>query len=386
MSKEQDISQPPSAIERSPSGLSSPDHRTQLRERSRELSQNPSPIDVLRMSIPDKYVYIQDAGSGSYGHVFYCAPKEYIHKRSSVNVVRSKAVVIKVAKRAEDDDKGFIFRNALAREVETAGYFHGNLPEQRDHEDLSLADIFDYDRSCLDELQCDWGCFEAIPSGLTLWTLCKATQRHGIRVTEELSFHFMRQITGALDALHNLSQDGIVHRNVNPQNVMIRFPGRHPSRLPDAVLIDCGSVEFATPDLVKEDIKDTFGMLKFFNKAGWGCDVGHGTQEKPICSKGYLSGQEAYDKSSDMSGLDTSLHSPEWLDLQQWLSKDHIANADGELKAMRYRFLPWTKKWQQEAVDRGGPSPKSLELLRAAQQDANSLSDDSIRAVLAKFE
>ena len=83
-------------------------------------------------------MYIQDAGCGSNGRVFYCAPKEVINTRTNLNEVRSEVVVIKVANRVGEEENDFECKLALAKDTETTSYSHEYLPDKRDYEEISF--------------------------------------------------------------------------------------------------------------------------------------------------------------------------------------------------------------------------------------------------------
>jgi serine/threonine protein kinase len=157
--------------------------------------------------------------------------------------------------------------------------------------------LYDYNTSIA-----PWYSMEAVTSGLTLEKLYQGSEERRLPVPEELAFHLVEQVTKATLFLHE--KCGIVHADVNRENIMLRYPGRQTAVMPDVIMVDWSLWEEANEERIVKDTNDVYeSVFPVIFKAGWECGSSHNRED---CK------------------TNKTTHSAAWIDLHRAMSEQQL--------------------------------------------------------------
>jgi serine/threonine protein kinase len=320
-------------------------HRNVIQDSRRDASQE---------SFEQRFELVHAAGMGFFGVVFYALIKsDFLLEKSRLksDTLRydgtSGLQKIKAVKICNPLCPSGVRASAsyLNKEIRAVRQIWSCMEEPFQH---SFVKFHEYNTS-----DTPWYSMEPVISGLTLESLYKTTQTKQQPLPEDLTFHFIDQVTKACNFLHTKCR--IVRADVKLENIMLRYPGREAPLMPDLVMIDWSLWEEASDELILKDTADVYQAISpVFFEGGWPCGTHH---ERDACI------------------LTNTIHSQEWLHLY-----DVISTKKCSIQSLSESIASLANESRQQVVVNSEAANVIGDLLAAA---SSSFTEADLREALA---
>jgi serine/threonine protein kinase len=242
----------------------------------------------------DAFEPIHVAGVGFFGVVMYALTKQNLQLEGATMKDRKEGlqniVAVKICRPGCPSGIRDSAKRLIA-EIEAMRCVKQNMKDSFRH---YFAELYEHNTS-----QMPWYSMEPILSKMTLDSLCNASKTSMLPVPEALAFHLVDQVARAYHFLHHACK--IVRLDANPNNIMLRYPGRETPLMPDIVLIDWSLWREASEQAIRKDTQGLYECIyPALCEAGWLCG---GSHDRDLCV--------AYNIN----------HSVDWIHLQDKLHK-----------------------------------------------------------------
>jgi serine/threonine protein kinase len=251
-------------------------------------------LEACSKTFEDQFSPLEVAGIGSFGIVFSATTKSKPHidklgtpqhrDASEGSGTQALQAVKLCLPGCPSGIKGSTSR--LRAEIEAMRRVSKNTTPSVRH---LFAELYAFNTS--DE---PWYSMELILPGVTLQQVFDVASAASYPFPEEIVFHVADQAARAFQFLHD--QCRFVCTDISQSNMMLRYPGKEVSVMPDLVLIDWSFWAEASDQTTTCAVRNLYNCLApVFYDAGWRCSRRH---DQDSCAA---------------SGV---FHSCEWLDLQ----------------------------------------------------------------------